>query len=202
MNTRNQGSKQNRLFERLEKLYAAMEAEYDRVARRIGLDCRGCPDNCCVSYFQHHTYIEWAYLWHGLRQMSRDSRDYYLGKARDYSRQCEAQLRRGRRPEVMCPLNEDGLCVLYPFRLMICRFHGVPNQVTMPDGTSRQFPGCIVCQHRTESLDRVPVLDRTASYIKLAELERTFTAAAAHPLPKVDLTLADMLVQGPPDLMP
>ena len=202
MGNRKQRSKQNRLFERLEKLYAEMEAEYDRVARLIGLDCRGCSDNCCVSYFQHHTYIEWAYLWHGLRQLSRPSREHYRERAQDYSRQCEALLCKGHRPDVMCPLNEDGLCALYPFRLMICRFHGVPNQVTMPDGSRRQFPGCIVCRHRTASMHQVPVLDRTASYIKLAELERKITGDAPHPLPKVDLTLADMLVQGPPDLMP
>ncbi len=84
---------------------------------------------------------------------------------------------------------------------MICRFHGVPNQVSMPDGSRRRFPGCVICQHKTAALSQVPVLDRTASYIKLAELERKFIKEAPHPLPKVDMTLAEMLVQGPPGFM-
>ena len=187
------------LFSRLKRLYADMEAQYDRVARQIGLDCRGCPDNCCVSYFQHHTYIEWAYLWQGLQRSEPSFRERVLAQAKEVLGHYDAALQRGQKPEIMCPLNEDGRCVLYPYRLMICRFHGVPNQVTLPDGSRRQFPGCIHCRRKTEGLLRVPVLDRTPAYIQLATLERTFTKNLPQ-LPKVDLTLAEMLVQGPPPL--
>ena len=44
------------------EIYASMVTAYDLVAEAIPLSCTGCPDNCCDSYFLHHTYSEWAYL--------------------------------------------------------------------------------------------------------------------------------------------
>ncbi len=54
------------LSRKIAEIYQAMAAEYDIVAQQIPLTCEGCPDNCCDSYFQHYTYVEWAYLWEGL----------------------------------------------------------------------------------------------------------------------------------------
>lgn len=200
MNKHKHHSQKIKFFSELKRLYAQMEADYNRVAQRIGLDCQECPDNCCVSYFQHHTYIEWAYLWHGLQHCSADQRARFLHKAQEYLEQCELARQRGERPEVMCPLNEEGRCAVYSYRLMICRFHGVPNQVRMPNGALRQFPGCVICRQHTANMIHPPVLDRTPAYIQLAELERKFIKTHSAHLSKVDLTLAEMLVQGPPKL--
>ncbi|MCF8104637.1 MAG: hypothetical protein K9K64_04080 [Desulfohalobiaceae bacterium] len=192
-------SGRDNLFSQLEGLYARIQEQYDLTAGSIGLDCRACPDNCCLSYFQHHTYIEWAYLWHGLMKLPKETRESYLQKARDYLVQQDRCLREGRTPEIMCPLNVRGLCSMYGYRLMICRLHGVPNQVKMPDGSLRKFPGCIVCQRKSREVSRIPVLDRTPYYIRLVELERKLRKGSARTLPKVDLTLAEMLVKGPPE---
>lgn len=56
------------LAEELAELYRSMEAAYDQVAVQLGHGCDGCPDNCCDSYFTHHTYIEWPISGKGLQR--------------------------------------------------------------------------------------------------------------------------------------
>jgi hypothetical protein len=178
-----------------------MEKKYDDLASRIGLSCAQCADNCCVSYFQHHTYIEWAYLWKGLNTLDPDQKQVILERAGTNVNQSREIVSQGGRPRLMCPLNEEGLCILYSYRLMICRLHGVPNQVRMPNGQVKRFPGCHVCQELTAHMTRVPVLDRTPLYIELAQLERDFLGSQRNNLPKVDMTLSEMLVQGQPPVI-
>jgi hypothetical protein len=98
----------------------------------------------------------------------------------------------------MCPLNDNGLCQLYEYRLMICRMHGVPNSFVRPDGKRISFPGCFRCQELGLDLEEVPVLERTRFYQELASLEIAFAGSKSKDLSKVNLTLAEMLVKGPP----
>jgi hypothetical protein len=186
------------LFEELARLYADMERSYAETASRIGLSCSQCTDNCCVSYFQHHTYIEWAYFWEGLSACGEQRKEAIQGLAEDYLRRARERLEQGLRPNIMCPVNESGWCSLYGFRLMICRLHGVPNLIRMPNGTVRSFPGCAVCQELTRDRNDVPRLDRTPFYHRLAGLEKRFLGSRYGKMPKVNLTLAEMIVQGPP----
>jgi len=188
------------IFTELERIYAAMDAEYDRVASRIGLSCSVCLDNCCRSYFRHHTYVEWAYLWHGLQQMGSSRLEVFQERARNYMESLRSRLAENKPPRIMCPLNEDGWCAIYSHRMVICRLHGVPNQVRMPDGRVKNFPGCHICQDLTRTMDRIPCLDRTPLYTELAALERRFLGGKANSLPKVDMTLAQMILEGPPRL--
>jgi len=190
----------NALFEELSRLYAKMENAYDQVAERIGLSCQGCPDNCCNSYFQHHTHIEWAYLWDGMRSCSAEKQQEFVNRAREYAKESRVVLAQGLRPEIMCPLNDDGLCGLYEHRLMICRMHGTPNTLVRPDGKKMSFPGCFRCQELCSQMKEVPVLDRTSFYRDMAILEMAFVGPTRKSLPKVKLTLAEMLIQGPPEL--
>jgi hypothetical protein len=197
MGEKNQKSK---LFENLAQLYQRMEAAYNLAAEKLGLSCEGCPDNCCASYFQHHTCIEWAYLWEGIKACPEERRQGFTDRARDYVKESQLCLAQGKTPGMMCPLNEKGLCQLYEHRLMICRMHGVPNRFVRPDGKIMRFPGCARCQGLYASLDEVPLLDRTPFYRDLASLEMAILKAAGTPMPKVRLTLAEMLVEGPPNL--
>jgi len=190
----------NTLFERLSLLYSEMEEAYNRVAAKISLSCRGCRDNCCASYFQHHTYIEWAYLWKGIRSGSDEKQRKFVKRAGEYVRESRALLAQGLSPSIMCPLNDQGLCELYEYRLMICRMHGVPNSFLRPDGKKLHFPGCFRSQELCSHLEEVPVLDRTGFYRDLASLEMDFVGPKIRALPKVDLTLSEMLVQGPPTI--
>ncbi len=184
------------------EIYDSMALDYDQVSGEISLTCQGCPDNCCDSYFLHHTYSEWAYLWEGIRALDDAQLDRIIQRAREYVEQSRVQLARGERPQVMCPLNDQGLCGLYTHRLMICRTHGVPATLTRPDGQHLRFPGCFRCQEVVNVSFAVatdaPAMDRTILYQRLAQLETRFLGDRRGLLPKIKLTIAEMIVNGPP----
>jgi hypothetical protein len=192
------------LLQRMDRVYQEMETEYNRVAVQLDFSCRGCPDNCCDSYFQHHTYAEWSYLWLGFRQLPPEEQKDILMKAEAYQHSCEDALARGERPQAMCPLNQKGLCVLYPYRLMVCRTHGVPATMTRPDGRRLSFPGCFRCQElvegRSHNKTEVPRMERTPLLKQLALLENDLMEGRRHLYPKIKLTIAQMLLQGPPSI--
>ena len=200
------GGRVQAVFRRLNDLYARMQSEYTTAAGRLGLSCEGCVRNCCTSHFQHHTYVEWAYLWQGMRQLPEKQREEYLRRARENVQACAGALTMGNTPQVMCPLNDEGLCGLYAHRLMICRLHGVPNTMTRPDGRVLVFAGCWRSQELTTDLEaegRTPsAMDRTPLYTELVVIERAFLGSRFGKLPKVDMTLAQMLTAGPPRISP
>ena len=190
------------LSREISEIYQAMQDEYEKVAEDITLTCQGCPDNCCDSYFQHHTYSEWAYLWEGLRQLDQDTLNRITERAREYVRKSAEVLAIGERPQFMCPLNEDGLCALYQHRMLVCRMHGIPATLTRPDGQSMRFPGCFRCQEivaekYTRETD-APAMDRTRLFRRLAALESRLMGERRHLYPRVKKTIADMIVEGPP----
>lgn len=182
-------------------LYGDIENTYDLVAAKLDFSCRGCSDNCCDSYFQHHTYTEWAYLWEGLRQLDDGRRRAILGRAAAYVREADRMMARGQRPDIMCPLNDEGRCSLYRHRLLICRLHGVPASIARPDGKQLHFPGCFRCQERAGQAEAGgQVMDRTGFFKRMVTIEVGLLGAGSRPAPKIKLTLAQMLVQGPPRL--
>ncbi len=187
----------------LEKIYRELESEYSRVAKELNFSCTGCPDNCCDSYFLHYTYLEWAFLWLGFCLLSTEKQSELLKRCRAYILQCERAKQQGERPQVMCPLNEDGLCVLYNHRLLVCRTHGVPATMTRPDGQKLRFPGCFRCQDIVDSMlegKEPPAVERTLSLRKIVQLEDELLDHKRHLAPKVKLTIAEMLVKGAPAL--
>lgn len=185
------------LFRRLEAVYKRMQKAYDATVGDTGFTCADCENNCCTSYFQHHTYIEWLYLLKGLDALPADKREQYMERARGYVHEASMALPRGERPAIMCPLNDEGLCGLYKHRLMICRLHGVPNFLTGRNGR-QDFPGCF---RFPKDADVAP-LDRNGLYRDLAKIEMDLLGARIRSLPRVNLTLAEMMVQGPPRLTP
>ncbi len=191
------------VFTRLATLYDRMAKAYSETAAQAGLTCEGCRDNCCVSFFQHHTYIEWTYLWRGMRELPQETRTRFLSRAAEVVRGYQSALAMNVRPSIMCPLNDDGLCGLYQHRLMICRMHGTRNIMLLPNGERRVFSGCSRFVESVQPLaeDQIPVLDRTELYRELVQLEMEFVGPNLRVLPRVNLTLAEMLVQGPPSLV-
>jgi len=191
--------------QQLAKIYADMEEGYDQVAAQVGLRCQGCSDNCCDSYFLHHTYAEWAYLWEGLRELAVGEREKIVARAERYVEESREQLARQQRPQIRCPLlRDDGLCGLYHHRLLVCRMHGIPATMTRPDGQSMRFPGCFRCQEIVEekysSEAEVPLMDRTALFRRMVGLESELLGKKRSTAPRVRLTIAEMIVQGPPAL--
>ena len=184
------------VLKKLASLYADMDAAYAAAAAAAGLDCAGCADNCCVSFFQHHTHAEWLYLHEGLAKLAPERREAYEARARAYVEAVRESLAHGQTPTAMCPVNDDGLCGIYQHRFMICRLHGVPN-VLLAGMSIREFPGCGPCRTLTaagggKAMDRTPLLRR------LAALEMELWGSRPGRPPKVDLTLAEMILAGPP----
>ena len=184
--------------EKAADLYHDMEAAYDRTAKDLDFSCSGCPDNCCDSFFLHYTYTEWAYLWHGLKTLDSDILKTITKKASAYVVASEASLAKGKRPIIMCPLNSEGLCALYPYRMMICRLHGVPATFTRPDTQQLHFPGCYRCQEHISTKNALTPLDRTQFFQRLVDLEIELLGNRKLSAPKVKLTIAQMIVKGPP----
>ena len=185
----------------LEDIYNKLQQEYERVAEALDFTCTGCPDNCCDSYFQHHTYAEWAHLWLGIRQLEPQRQQELMARAKTYLEQCEQALAAGQRPQIMCPLNDNGRCAVYQHRLLVCRTHGVPATLTRPDGRTFHFPGCFRCQEIVDNRDKKELpapVERTLLLKKLALLENELLDNKRHLLPKVKITIAEMLVHGPP----
>lgn len=192
------------LAERMRQLYEQMEADYNTVAKALSFTCGGCPDNCCDSYFQHHAYAEWAYLWRGISQLDVEKQEQLRTRAREYIEACREAEARGERPQVMCPLNEDGLCTLYAHRLLVCRTHGVPARMRRPDGQAIQFPGCFRCQEivaeREKGGLKTPHVERTPLLMELVKVEDELLEHKRHVYPRIKMTIADMILQGPPTL--
>ncbi|MBA3013326.1 MAG: hypothetical protein KKD63_06790 [Proteobacteria bacterium] len=185
------------IMPRLATLYAEMEQAYSQVSTLLDFSCKGCPDNCCDSYFQHHTYIEWAYLRQGFDALPADRQAEYQRRSRSAIASYQKALIKGERPQVMCPINDDGLCGLYHQRLMICRLHGVPASMTSPNGQQHQFPGCFRCQELTKDLTNVTTMDRTRFFKTMVGLEQEFLRGRS--LPRIKMTLAEMLVTELPN---
>jgi len=189
------------MVKELEDIYERLQQEYEKVAGELNFSCSGCPDNCCDSYFLHHTYAEWAHLWLGFRQLDPKRQQTLIARAQSYLEQCERDLANGQRPQVMCPLNEEGLCALYQHRLLVCRTHGVPATMIRPDGQTLRFPGCFRCQEIVDTRskqEQPPHVERTQLLRKLVLLENEFLENKRHLMPKVKISIAEMLVKGPP----
>ncbi len=184
------------VFKKLAGLYADMDAAYRDAAAAVGLSCAGCAENCCYSFFQHHTLVEWLYLHEGLGALPAERRAGYERRAGEYVAAAREALSRGETPRLMCPVNDDGLCGLYAHRLMICRLHGVPN--VLLGGGVREFPGCGPCQRLTAARSGARAMDRTPLLRRLAGLEMELWGSRPGRPPKVDLTLAEMIAAGPP----
>ncbi|WP_419174185.1 hypothetical protein [Desulfosediminicola sp.] len=192
------------LTQRLESLYVEMEKQYNNVARALEFGCEGCSDNCCDSYFLHHTHAEWAYLRQGFLLLDQEQQETVLARSKEYLEQSQKILAKGERPQIMCPLNENGLCILYKHRLLVCRTHGVPARMRRPDGQTLEFPGCFRCQEivaeREKSGLKTPRVDRTKHLTELVNIESELLEFKRHLYPRVKLCIAEMIVKEFPTI--
>jgi len=147
-----------------------MDAEYDRVAEAHGFHCSGCEDNCCLTRFFHYTLVEYLYLMKGFAGLDPSLQSQLIQQAVRVNAQVDAAVAAGEVSRVMCPVNMDGLCVLYDFRPMICRLHGIAHQFRHPSGKIISGPGCAAFESRRDPAAAI-ALDRTPFYRDMAVLE-------------------------------
>ena len=179
-------------FDRLAELYAQMDERYEEVAAAYGFDCRGCADNCCQTRFYHHTHIETAYFLNGFFQLDEEEQAAAVERARAV---VDAQKRGAPGADrLMCPVNREGWCRVYPYRPMICRLHGLAHELNVP-GRPRQYgPGCAEFDRVSAGMAYVP-FDRTPFYVRMAGLEKEFKAHAGKDS-RLRLSIAEMLVEA------
>ena len=172
-------------------IFADMDSAYQRVAGQYGFECTGCQDNCCLSLFYHHTVLEYLLLKQGFTALDVTEQDEIRQKARQVSASQSKAEQTGRLVKAMCPLNHKGLCRTYHHRPMICRLHGIPNELQRPGQLPVQGPGCgdFEKKHGTNTTVRI---DRTPFYRELAGLERRLRSALGLQ-EKLKLTVARMI---------
>lgn len=178
-------------LERLLRIYAAMDQKYQEAAEHYNFHCTGCEDSCCFTRFFHHTLLEYLYLYEGFKTFDREQQKKIIQKASDVCRKTISAAEKGQTVRLMCPLNSEGLCLLYAFRPMICRLHGIPHELQQPGMKSMVAPGCEAFTKRC-SQKKYFKLDRTPFYIEMAALEKELKQAAGM-TKKIKLTVADMI---------
>ena len=183
---------ENPLFlDRLGRVFAAMDRAFEQAAAFYGFSCDGCEDNCCRSLFYHHTYLEYGFLRRGFGMLSPQTQAVVRSRAqRACSRQAEADNSAEALGE-MCPLNRDGLCVLYAYRPMICRLHGLPHELKKPGQMVSYGPGCPTFDRKCANKTYFPY-DRTSFYLEVAQIEQEFRLHLGANQ-KIRMTVAEMI---------
>ena len=182
------------LLDQLKTLFDDMDKAYTAVADRYGFHCSGCTDNCCLTRFSHHTLVEFFYLIEGVATLPPDTRQALVGVARSINDTIESADQRNETIRIMCPLNQEGRCILYTFRPMICRLHGIPHELHGPNGQVVKNPGCDVFFDQCREKGRTAYIrfDRTPFYRRMAMLENQVRSQSGY-TGKIKLTVAQML---------
>lgn len=157
-------------FDRLDDIYKEMVKRYEIVSGALGFTCKDCDDNCCYTHFKHYTLIEYLYLMEGMSLLEDDVRADVVKSAKEVAKKTLLSEEMGEKIRILCPLNRNGLCIMYKHRLMICRLHGTAHYFDTPRGRV-EGSGCYRFQDLCEGKRSVPMLDRTDLYGDLAKLE-------------------------------
>ena len=185
-------SRVNAFLDRLQDIFAAMDLEYARAAAHYQFQCDGCRDSCCLTRFYHHTYLEYLYLHRSFEKLDPRKKDEIIVKAEEVCRETAQADEKDMPARLMCPLNDDSLCTLYPFRPMICRMHGIPHELQKPGQKVVHGPGCSTFDEGCGDKGYFK-FDRTPFYVAMAKLENEFKQAVGVE-GRVKMTIAEMIL--------
>ncbi len=175
----------------LKRWFTVMDNTYEKVAGYYGFTCTGCIDNCCYTRFYHHTHVEYFYILEGYSTLDEDRQKKISREAADVCRKTAELEKNESLIRLMCPLNSKGMCILYEYRPMICRLHGIPHELSRPGQTSVRNPGCKDFTKQCNEKEYY-TFDRTPFYIEMARLENMLKQALGiHS--KFKMTIAQML---------
>lgn len=178
------------LFKPLATLYDTMDTAWNKIAAEYHFKCNGCADNCCTSLFFHHTYIERAYLRHGMEALAQDSQNIILDRAEQYCKKTFHQTGEIKSLKIYCPANDNHRCLLYAYRPMICRLHGLPHELSRPGMKPVISKGCAAGLFENQPYVR---FDRTPFYQQMARIEMVYRQTV-HKTGKIKETVAQMLL--------
>ena len=179
-------------IDRLKSVFTAMDQKYREAADHYDFRCTGCDDNCCLTRFYHHTLLEYLYILEGFRTLDNEKQLAIKRRARDVCRKTDEAGEKERPVRLMCPLNFDGLCLLYEYRPMICRMNGIPHELQNPGSGYTYKPGCDAFSEQCLQQDYIK-FDRTPFYIEMAKLEKELRAAV-NITQKVKYTVAQLFI--------
>ncbi|MCP4669737.1 MAG: hypothetical protein GY857_00395 [Desulfobacula sp.] len=178
------------IFKPLINLFDSMDKTWNQIAASYSFQCNGCEDNCCKSLFFHHTYIEKAYLIHGFNGLDKSRQAVILNRAHNYCNKTFNQPGTSKSQKINCPVNENGLCILYQFRPMICRLHGLPHELTRPGFNRVKSPGCNAGLFNDKPYIK---FDRTPFYREMAQIESLF-CRTMNKTGRIKESIAQMLI--------
>jgi Fe-S-cluster containining protein len=179
------------LMRRLEVIYKSMDEKYNDAANHYGFCCGGCEENCCLTRFYHHTFAEYLYLHKGVETLGLGIRAEIRERAVSVCMKTAELDRAGLAVRLLCPLNYEGMCVLYEYRPMICRLHGLPHEIIIPGSGKKTGPGCGEFNARCGGKEYLK-FDRTPFYTQMAGLEKDFKEAFGIS-ERIKMTVAQML---------
>ncbi|MGD9731800.1 MAG: hypothetical protein AB7U45_06430 [Desulfamplus sp.] len=182
------------IFTQLENLYDKMDAAWNETASLYGFECSGCDENCCETEFYHHTLVEKAYLLKGLNQLPAPTVIAAKKRAKKVCTKRDIGAKKGITIRIMCPLNQEGRCILYKFRPMICRLHGIPHELRKPGLSPIFSPGCKAGEELFDKKGYIE-FDRTPFYTQMAEIEKEYQVVIGSST-RNRQTIAQMLIHG------
>ena len=179
-------------LERLKIIYSAMDKKYQEAADYYNFYCMGCDDNCCFTRFYHHTLLEYFYIMEGYNTLVNEKQVEVKQRALEVCRKTREADEKGVPVRSMCPLNVNNLCLIYTYRPMICRLHGIPHVLQRPGQGVLYASGCEVFIEQCQKKEPFK-FDRTPFYMEMAELEKELKQAVGM-TQKIKMTVAQMLV--------
>ena len=178
------------LFTALAALYEKMDQAWTETADRYGFQCNGCTENCCETRFYHHTHLERAFFISGFKKLPPVRKKKSKKRALQVLEQTRAAGEKDRPLRIMCPVNEDQKCLLYRFRPMICRLHGIPHELHKPGSPPVKGPGCHAGAVLFETAYHP--FDRTPFYREMADLEIRYCRTHGK-IGRIRQTVAEMI---------
>ena len=169
-------------LEAYRKLISELDQRCEQILKRQKdhIACsKGCAGNCCRIHLSVYT-VEAASMALALQQQPKDMRFHIQRKARKST------------SFGPCPLLEDGACLMYDARAVICRTHGLPM---LTEYRGRRAIGH--CEKNFRNLSSIPeedIIDLGRMNTALRTVNQHFSVKVAHVLPPAThLTMAQAL---------
>jgi len=179
-------------LKKLETIWADIGKKYQESADYYGFFCNGCEDSCCYTRFYHHTLLEYLFIMKGYSTLEHEIQNQVTERALEVCAKTVEYDKTGKTVRLLCPLNFEGLCILYEYRPMICRMHGIPHQLQKPGKDIMYSPGCKAFEKQCDGKKYIK-FDRTPFYVEMAKLEKGLREVAGF-MQKFKMTVAQMLI--------